>query len=100
MCSACVAHSPRGPALALWRDSARPRPMPRMAASLPPNYLAAGLMVWGVFLGSALWWLFLSGSVGLLRSRITPQRLQGINRLSGCVLIGFGVYALGRSIVR
>lgn len=65
-----------------------------------PNYVAAGLMVWGVFLGSALWWLFLSGSVGLLRSRITPQWMQGINRFSGCVLIGFGVYALGRALCR
>jgi len=65
-----------------------------------PNYFAAGLMVWGVFLGSALWWLFLSGSVGLLRSRITPQWMQGINRFSGCVLIGFGVYALGRALCR
>ena len=64
-----------------------------------PNYLAAGFMILGVFLGSALWWLFLSGSVGLLRSRITPQCMQGINRFSGCLLIGFGVYALGRALL-
>jgi len=30
-----------------------------------PDYLAAGVLVTGVFMGSALWWLLLSGGVGL-----------------------------------
>ncbi len=36
----------------------------------------AGLLVLGVFLGSALWWLFLSGTVGLVRSRFTDRSLR------------------------
>src|SRR6266498_2036398 len=37
------------------------------------NYLAAVLVVCGVFLGSALWWCILTGGVSLLRGRLTPR---------------------------
>jgi threonine/homoserine/homoserine lactone efflux protein len=47
-----------------------------------------------VFAGSALWWLALSGAVGLLRSRVTPAALVWVNRASGLVIVGFGVAAL------
>ena len=40
-------------------------------------------MVCGVFLGSALWWLLLSGAVGFFRRALTPERLRWVNRLSG-----------------
>ena len=60
------------------------------------NYLAAAAMVAGVFTGSALWWLMLSGGIGWLRSRINSAWMQGINRLSGIVLFAFGLYALSR----
>lgn len=55
---------------------------------------AAALLVLGVLLGSALWWLILTGAVGLLRSRLTPPRLRWVNRLSGAVLLIFGAIAL------
>ena len=51
-------------------------------------------MVVGVFLGSALWWLLLSGAVGLARRAVTPERLRWVNRLSGALLLGFGLLAL------
>lgn len=65
-----------------------------VAASQDSGYASAVILVLGVFLGSALWWLTLSGSVGLLRKRMTPAALQWINRLSGTVLSAFGIYAL------
>lgn len=52
------------------------------------------LIVSGVFLGSAAWWLTLSGSVGLLRTRIRPHLLIWVNRLSGGVIILFAVRIL------
>jgi threonine/homoserine/homoserine lactone efflux protein len=55
---------------------------------------AASWVVAGVFLGSAIWWLFLSNVVGLFRRALTPDRRIWINRLSGVVLLGFGVVAL------
>ncbi len=63
------------------------------------NYPGAARLVLGVFAGSSLWWLILSGGVGLLRSRVTPAWLRAVNRLSGCVLAGFGVYALVRPLM-
>jgi len=62
-------------------------------------YSAAGLLILGVFLGSALWWLLLSGSVGLLRGKIDVKILQWINRFSGILIAAFGLYALW-SLVR
>ena len=58
------------------------------------GYGPASTMVLGVFLGSAIWWLFLSVSVGLLRSSLTPERLRWINRVSGAVIGVFGIAAL------
>ncbi|MCB0238318.1 MAG: LysE family transporter, partial [Anaerolineae bacterium] len=43
---------------------------------------SALLLVAGVFTGSALWWLLLSGGVSLLRGRITENGLRWVNRVS------------------
>jgi threonine/homoserine/homoserine lactone efflux protein len=59
-----------------------------------PNYLAASILVGGVFVGSALWWLLLSSSVSLLQSRVGAGWMQAVNRLSGCIIFAFGIYSL------
>lgn len=56
--------------------------------------ISALTMVSGVFIGSALWWVVLSGGVALFRDRVTPKTLLWMNRLSGGVVIGFGLFAL------
>jgi threonine/homoserine/homoserine lactone efflux protein len=56
------------------------------------DYGGAALLVLGVFLGSAAWWLLLSGGVSLLRSRVTPAMLIWINRLSGAIILAFGLW--------
>lgn len=56
---------------------------------------SAALLVLGVFLGSALWWLLLSGAVGALRRAITPAHIRWVNRLSGTALAVFGLLAIG-----
>jgi len=58
------------------------------------GYLAATLVVLGVFLGSATWWLLLTSGVSLLRKKITPRWLAWLNRISGAVLVIFGIVAL------
>jgi threonine/homoserine/homoserine lactone efflux protein len=58
------------------------------------DYLSAGLLVLGVFLGSASWWLLLSGSVGAFRAKFPATGLLWVNRLSGVIILGFGVIAL------
>ena len=58
------------------------------------GYGAAAVLVTGVFAGSALWWLVLSGAVGLLRHRVTPRGLRWVNRASGTIIAGFGLLVL------
>ncbi len=54
-------------------------------------------VVAGVFLGSLLWWLVLSGGVALLRRRVSERFTIWITYISGLILIGFGFYALSPS---
>ena len=54
----------------------------------------AAILTLGVFLGSALWWLLLVSTVGWLRSRVTLTVLTWVNRLSGLVLVVFGLAAI------
>ena len=58
----------------------------------------AGLLTLGVFLGSLLWWVVLTAVVARLRSRVTLQALTWINRLSGALLLVFGVAAIVSSL--
>lgn len=58
------------------------------------GYAAAALVVAGVFLGSATWWLLLTGGVSLLRRKLASRWLVWLNRVSGGVLVAFGVLAL------
>ena len=59
-----------------------------------PDYFSATALVLGVFLGSALWWVMLSGGVAHFREKLTPVWMGAINRLSGLILFGFGLYNL------
>jgi threonine/homoserine/homoserine lactone efflux protein len=58
------------------------------------DYLSAGLVVGGVFLGSATWWLTLSTLVGLFRKKFSDKSMRWVNRAAGAILCGFGVFAL------
>jgi threonine/homoserine/homoserine lactone efflux protein len=60
----------------------------------PGDYAAAGWMVLGVLGGSALWWVLLTAGVSLLRSRFDARAMRWVNRVSGLVILGFGVAAL------
>ena len=48
----------------------------------------------GVFIGSAAWWLILSGVVGLIRHRIDSATMLWINRGSGAAIVAFGLFTL------
>lgn len=59
---------------------------------------AAGLagawpVVAGVFAGSMLWWCTLSGGVAMVHHRLPEGFAIWVSRLSGAVLIGFGLWA-------
>ena len=63
-------------------------------ASTTSNYFSSMAIVFGVFMGSALWWFILSSIVSFFRHKITSDRLVWVNRLSGLVLGSFGLFAL------
>jgi threonine/homoserine/homoserine lactone efflux protein len=52
------------------------------------------LMVLGVLIGSAAWWLLLSSVVGRLRGRFDARWRRRVNQLSACVLAGFALWQL------
>jgi threonine/homoserine/homoserine lactone efflux protein len=62
-------------------------------ANTPGGTAPAVMMVVGVVVGSGLWWLILSGAVGAFRDRV-GGRLHLVNRLSGVIILAFGVFAL------
>ena len=58
------------------------------------NYLTAGILVLGVFCGSALWWLLLTTGVGLFRAKFSKSGLLWVNRIAGAIITAFGLFAL------
>jgi threonine/homoserine/homoserine lactone efflux protein len=61
--------------------------------SMGDHYLSAGILVLGVFIGSAMWWLVLGSFTGLLQGLLNVRRLQWLNRISGLIIMGFGLFA-------
>lgn len=52
------------------------------------------VMVLGVFIGSALWWLTLAGTVARVHHRLTAVMLQRISQGAGGFLLGFAFWQL------
>jgi threonine/homoserine/homoserine lactone efflux protein len=51
-------------------------------------------LVSGVFIGSGLWWLFLSGLTHKLKSKVNKQILRKIDLVSGILILVFGLLIL------
>ena len=54
------------------------------------------IIVLGVFFGSLLWWLFLCAMVAKVRERLSKSSMTTINRISGMVVIAFGLICLSK----
>jgi threonine/homoserine/homoserine lactone efflux protein len=65
-----------------------------IGGSAAPSPEAAGIMVFGVFVGSALWWLALAIGIATVRHKIGPQTMRWINRAAGLFLIAFAAWQL------
>lgn len=63
-------------------------------SSVQGDYFQASMLVLGVFLGSALWWLTLSEGVTLFRKKVSKEVMRWINRVAGILILGFGIGAL------
>jgi len=58
------------------------------------NYLSAAIIVLGEFIGSACWWFLLSSGISIFRTRFTSTGLLWVNRISGLIILGFGIAAV------
>lgn len=60
------------------------------------DYASATLIVLGVFLGSASWWIVLAAGAGWLRVRLGARFLRGINIVSGVFILAFAAWQAGQ----
>jgi threonine/homoserine/homoserine lactone efflux protein len=63
-------------------------------AVLVTNAVSAALAAFGVFCGSALWWVTLTCIVQLLRKKVTARALTRINKLAGTIIILLGIASI------
>lgn len=55
---------------------------------------SASTLIGGVFLGSSLWFFLLSYGVTLFRNKINSTGLGWVNRISGLLIVVFGIVAI------
>jgi threonine/homoserine/homoserine lactone efflux protein len=56
--------------------------------------LEASVLIGGIFAGSALWWVLLSGGVGSFRHHFTENRIVIVNRMTAIGLVALAIWAL------
>jgi len=54
----------------------------------------AGLLTVGVFTGSGIWWVVISSTAGLFREKVSHDNLVWLNKISGAIIITFGLLLL------
>lgn len=65
------------------------------ASAMPVNASHSPLvLVAGVFLGSACWWLTLSFGVSLMREKVNANLMLWVNRISGLIITVFGIASI------
>ncbi len=62
--------------------------------------LDAYTIVLGIFCGSTLWWLLLSGGIALVRGHFTESRIIVINRVTATALAGLAIWAITSGVIR
>lgn len=58
------------------------------------SLLSAVVLIVGVYIGSALWWLFLVGIFSVYRKRFQSHQLVWVNRIAGTIITASGILAL------
>jgi threonine/homoserine/homoserine lactone efflux protein len=64
------------------------------------SYVDALTIVAAVMGGSFLWWFSLSHLIGRFRHLLNEQRLRLINKITGLLLLGFGVLLIGEVVLK
>jgi threonine/homoserine/homoserine lactone efflux protein len=66
----------------------------RDLAGVGARFTDASILVAGVFCGALAWWAILCTTALALRQHFTGAGMRWLNRISGAVILGFGVGAL------
>ena len=61
---------------------------------------SAFVLVLGVFIGSALWWLTLTTGVSIFRNRFSQGMMLWVNRAAGAVIFCFGLMMVWRVLAQ
>ena len=69
---------------------------PVVALSVP-SVAGAAALLFGMFAAATIWWVCLTGSITLLRSRLSPRMLVMVNQAAGAMLTFYGALALAHS---
>ncbi len=56
--------------------------------------LNIAIVLWGVALGAAIWWFFLSWLINYFRQRFRIRQLWYINRIAGIIIMVLGIISL------
>ena len=64
----------------------------------PQNRAEANILVAGIFMGSSLWWLMLSGGTALVRRHVTESRILWINRATAVALTPLALWAMAMGV--
>ena len=56
------------------------------------GYAFSAALTFGVFAGSFLWWVVLSGLIGVLRERVNDRTLAWVSGASALMIAGFALW--------
>lgn len=58
------------------------------------------LILWSIFLGSALWWFTISTVINIFRKRFRLKQLILLNRIAGAVIIVLGIISMAEGLIK
>ncbi len=64
------------------------------------SILKGSILVFGVLIGTLIWWLTLSSVSGVIKSKFGSEGFNKMNKVLGSIMIGFSVVIFGDLIVK
>ncbi len=58
------------------------------------------LVLWGIFIGSALWWFSLSTLINIFRKKFRLRQLIILNRIAGAVIFALGIISMAEGVFK
>ncbi|HEX2625280.1 MAG TPA: LysE family transporter [Candidatus Limnocylindrales bacterium] len=62
------------------------------------SFADAAVITLAAWLGSTLWWVILCSVVGWVRGRVSARAMLWVNRISGAMLVVFGIVAIAGAV--